>query len=1176
MDDKIVYSYIDEIGKRLGEPNIYGAASLMIGAGFSKNADSLSGKKNTPPDWSQLAEVMFEEIYPFEKDNIERKSRECYGNNVLTLAQKYEVTFDRQALNSLIERKIADKLFVPGELHKSILELNWNDVFTTNYDTLLERAIEQIKTKQSYKIVYSQDDLPGSIRPRLVKLHGSIEHSGHYIITEEDYRTYPDKYAPFVNTVQQSMLETKLCLIGFSGSDPNFLNWLGWLRDNMGENCPTIYLCGVFDDIGTAERKMLEKRKITIVDLSVLVDENVENVHYAAIKRFIELLKENNNKKNEHILCEKPYANIDIWDNNSKVKIEEYKKAIEPVVTSLVESLEEYVCLPKEESKDIGSYIERQLQYIVKVDYFEEKCKLINAFCGILKVCNCPLYDNMAVQLEKIISDVRNRAISKINIYIYLLQMYRIDGKFDEYEKVNKYINIDSFESPRDKNEYWIEYAKFSLCKMDIKAVFKCIDKIDISYNDEYTLKKASLLNQIGRKEEAKEIVTSYIAFLSQQKYSENKNASLIGYANLVARATWSFYHEPDLFSDSLYEYNKYNTRKIVVESKESIIETFVENNRPENKRISAFNPNSYTVSYTMGSNNESKKRDASFYYLLLQDQLCIGIYRDHRTSTEVAVRMLESTSISPLWRWYQILRINDKKVYNSYFTRERIYNTDKVYVELFFDEVMEVLSDTILREKSIKYYFADCKHLIDIASRMTIVLDVQRIMDLISILVQLDEMHIDEYEKRAIIDNSLRCICYSFNAEILNGCMDYIINDKLISYRFASCFDEIDCMQMDCLTQDDKERVFKSIISQLESEDETIRNAAVVKYKLLKQQIYESEYKEEVLDKLYLHIDEFGFPKNKTYLPTAWRMEEKDFIGKIKKYLLNSIFLKSYDSGVISDNDVTDEQIFAYVTILYQTLGDVQYEECELSKIICNLRAYLINESNIVKDKFDIFGRVSQAIERLDRITKIVLLICLYAHKNNKLSDVLLNEIRGYLDAAEEIELDVEYIKTILYEKDMSRIFNKFERMIVSGDEKRISSAFLMLYAAKNIAIDNQKEVIHHLILEFIQRIPYFEIHVGKRILLELYNIIKSDEFLQNENKDIVVKMFADSYEVYLNASIEHRKDALDGMYNISKLAKAYYDFLKGNNVEEGDMFRELIDKFKVNKLNEVKSIWG
>lgn len=70
--------------------------------------------------------------------------------------------------------------------------------------------------------------------PRLVKLHGSFPDIQSFIITEKDYRTYPQRFLEFVNTVRQSFIENILCLIGFSGDDPNFLSWIGWLRDVMG------------------------------------------------------------------------------------------------------------------------------------------------------------------------------------------------------------------------------------------------------------------------------------------------------------------------------------------------------------------------------------------------------------------------------------------------------------------------------------------------------------------------------------------------------------------------------------------------------------------------------------------------------------------------------------------------------------------------------------------------------------------------------------------------------------------------------------------------------------------------------------------------------------------------------------------------------------------------------
>ena len=103
-------------------------------------------------------------------------------------------------------------------------------------------------------------------QPRIIKLHGSLPSNFPLIFTEEDYRTYPAKYAPFVNTVQQAMMETIFCLIGFSGDDPNFLEWSGWVRDNLGEAAPKIYLAGYLK-LSAHERRMLEDRGVVAIDV---------------------------------------------------------------------------------------------------------------------------------------------------------------------------------------------------------------------------------------------------------------------------------------------------------------------------------------------------------------------------------------------------------------------------------------------------------------------------------------------------------------------------------------------------------------------------------------------------------------------------------------------------------------------------------------------------------------------------------------------------------------------------------------------------------------------------------------------------------------------------------------------------------------------------------------------
>ena len=88
------------------------------------------------------------------------------------------------------------------------------DVFTTNYDTLLERAQVGVVDRK-YDVVPTASDIVGRMKPRIVKLHGSFPSHRPFIITEEDYRTYPKRFAPFVNMVQQSIMENVFCLIGF-------------------------------------------------------------------------------------------------------------------------------------------------------------------------------------------------------------------------------------------------------------------------------------------------------------------------------------------------------------------------------------------------------------------------------------------------------------------------------------------------------------------------------------------------------------------------------------------------------------------------------------------------------------------------------------------------------------------------------------------------------------------------------------------------------------------------------------------------------------------------------------------------------------------------------------------------------------------------------------------------
>lgn len=267
-------------------------AAVMIGAGFSLNSVPSPGVITRFPTWSELAQAMFDEIYPRPQDETEEQRTERFNqSNTLRLASEYEAMFDRQRLESFIRARIPDTDHQPGDLHKLLLQLPWKDVFTTNYDTLLERTEVDGRV---YQPVTRANELTTAFSPRIIKLHGSFPSQTPFILTEEDYRTYPKESVLFVNTVRQSLIENTFVLIGFSGDDPNFLQWTGWIRDELGKHHAPIYLVGPLS-LSNVQRLLLGHRGVTPIDLSPVFSgtNRQDGIHASAIEWFLRsLLKE--------------------------------------------------------------------------------------------------------------------------------------------------------------------------------------------------------------------------------------------------------------------------------------------------------------------------------------------------------------------------------------------------------------------------------------------------------------------------------------------------------------------------------------------------------------------------------------------------------------------------------------------------------------------------------------------------------------------------------------------------------------------------------------------------------------------------------------------------------------------------------------------------------------------
>jgi len=270
------------------ETNQHGAA-IMIGAGFSRSAARHVGGEKKMPLWDEFSKKLVTELNPNDSD--------LSFSDPLRVAEEYRAYFGQAALNDQIRSEIDDDAWRTGELYTSLLKLPWKEVMTTNWDTLLERAAKDVHSPY-YTPVTKSSDFTWAASPRIVKLHGTIGSTDTFITAQEDYRTYPEKFAPFVNFARQVFIENELCLLGFSGDDPNFLHWAGWVRDHLADHARKIYLVGALK-LTAARRKHLESINIAPIDLwdAVKHVDDRDRRHQIATELFLQAMMDEEKSK---------------------------------------------------------------------------------------------------------------------------------------------------------------------------------------------------------------------------------------------------------------------------------------------------------------------------------------------------------------------------------------------------------------------------------------------------------------------------------------------------------------------------------------------------------------------------------------------------------------------------------------------------------------------------------------------------------------------------------------------------------------------------------------------------------------------------------------------------------------------------------------------------------------
>jgi len=191
------------------------------------------------------------------QEEIEQKNKDLYMQLDEMLKNK-ETEETELALSEEQEKTkivLGDSLSVSTSTPQIItpeIQEKRNKLHYLSYDlkrvqtSIKQTEVELLKVKKEIekclKPIVHSSDLAIKRNRNIIKLHGSIRNENdtygfdndvrsHYIISREDYDLYPQKHEAFTQLMRISLLQESYCLIGFSGVDPNFLEWIKWVRD---------------------------------------------------------------------------------------------------------------------------------------------------------------------------------------------------------------------------------------------------------------------------------------------------------------------------------------------------------------------------------------------------------------------------------------------------------------------------------------------------------------------------------------------------------------------------------------------------------------------------------------------------------------------------------------------------------------------------------------------------------------------------------------------------------------------------------------------------------------------------------------------------------------------------------------------------------------------------------
>ena len=169
--------------------------------------------------------------------------------------------------------------------------------WTTNYDKLIEKALENNGKICDIKTCCA--NLTTTLKGRNVvvyKMHGDVDHPEDAVLIRDDYESYNQEKAPFINTLSGDLMTKTFLFIGFSFTDPNFYYICAHLRARLKGNMREHYC--FLKDVSKTDYKDEDEFKYEKRKLSYFIDDlkrfNIKTVliqEYSEITEILQSIK---------------------------------------------------------------------------------------------------------------------------------------------------------------------------------------------------------------------------------------------------------------------------------------------------------------------------------------------------------------------------------------------------------------------------------------------------------------------------------------------------------------------------------------------------------------------------------------------------------------------------------------------------------------------------------------------------------------------------------------------------------------------------------------------------------------------------------------------------------------------------------------------------------------------